>query len=160
MSLQDGSMVKELSTERGSAGIEMVLWSLMLLVFIALPLICAIFEVYTYTLYGVKWSAATENVLDQVEWQMQTESLSECGRDLFLEKTRVMLASEFDALSASNQGEHWNIETLAVIEEDPPQLNIELIVEYDPVTMVGAFISNKDHLEIRLVRQREFPIDR
>lgn len=153
-------MVKELSTEEGSAGLDMILWSLMLLIFIALPLIGGIFELYTYTLHGVKWSAATENVLDQVEWQLQTEALSECGRELFLEKTRQQFQLNFDELAAENQGTDWRLEELLFREQSPPVLEVDVTVVYPPVTLVGVLIGKEGGLAIHLFRQREFPIDR
>lgn len=153
-------MGKGLSTERGSAGIDMILLSFMVLVFLAAPLLLSIFEVYSYVMYGAVWSAATENVLDQVQWQMETEALSECERKLLLDNTQGIFSKDFDALIEDPSKMNWTIRRLIYVTSDPPRLEVQIGVKYKPVTMVGVFICQGGWLELELSRRREFPIDR
>ncbi len=153
-------MENVLSTERGSAGIDMILLSLMVLVFLAAPVLFGVFEVYCYVMHGAEWSAVTENVLDQVQWQMETESLSECERDLLLNQTQDVFAKDFDAMIKDKTEMNWSLKGLTYIESEPPRLEVRVNVKYKPVTMVGVFISQGGWLELELNRRREFPIDR
>lgn len=149
-----------LLTERGSAGIDMILLSFLILVFLAVPLLMSVFEVYTYVMQGAVWSAATENVLDQVEWQIQTEGLSACERILVLEETRQTFAAHFDGVKGEREGTAWSIQALSYGEQDPPSLAVKVRIRYEPVTMVGLFIGQGSPLAFDLYREREFPIDR
>lgn len=160
MSLKDGFMENGLSTERGSAGIDMILWSFLVLVFLAMPLLMSVFEVYSYVMEGSVWSAAAENVLDQVEWQLQTEALSECERTLLLDHTQEVFKNHFDEMAREQKGVSWAIKSLTYTEGEVPRLEVNLQVRYEPFTMIGAFISQGGQLELQLSRQREFPIDR
>lgn len=153
-------MENGLSTERGSAGIDMILLSLMVLIFLAAPLLSGIFEVYCYVMHGAVWSAATENILDQVQWQMETEALSECQRDLLLNETQAIFAKDFDALVEDPLETDWTLKGLTYMAGEPPSLEVRVGVKYKPVTMVGVFISQGGWLELELNRRREFPIDR
>lgn len=160
MNLKAGSMESGLSTETGSAGIDMILLSFLVLIFLAIPLLMSIFEIYSYVMQGAVWSGATENVLDQVEWQIQTEALSECERTLLLEETREAFKSHFDQVVQSHQGTVWTIPSLDFIEGEPPKIVVDVRIDYEPVTMIGVFISQGGLLELALHREREFPIDR
>lgn len=153
-------MEKGLSTERGSAGIDMILLSFMVLIFLAAPLLSGIFEVYCYVMHGVVWSAATENILDQVQWQMETEALSECERKLLLSATQGVFAKDFDALVEDPSKMNWTLKELTYVAGEPPRLEVRVGIKYKPVTMVGVFISRGGWLELELNRRREFPIDR
>lgn len=160
MNLKAGYMESELSTERGSAGIDMILLSFMVLVFLAMPLLMSMFEVYNYVMLGAVWSAGTENVLDQVEWQLQTEALSECERNLLLDETRKAFETQFEGMKGERRETAWTIRNLSYVDGDPPKLNVRVSLSYEPVTMVGLFISQGGPLTLELYREREFPIDR
>lgn len=153
-------MAKELSTETGSAGLEMVLWSFVALIFIFAPLMCFLFETYTYGIYSLRWMTATENALDLLEWELETEALSETSSVISKDKAKVMLNSYFETVKNSESGETWTLEICDYTMAEPPFLEVQIKVEYQPMTMIGALVANSGILQFRINRIRELASDR
>lgn len=146
-------------TERGSAGIEMVLWSLLFLIFVTMPFISGIFEIYHYAMKGIHWSAVTENVLDQLEWQIETQALSETRPELLINDLKWAFSETLDPVKSISQNEQWKIEQLTFVEGDPPRIEVTVLIRFEPATLVGEWISKEGLLSLRISRKREFPID-
>lgn len=159
MSLKDGLTAKELLTERGSAGIEMVLWSFMAMVFVMIPLICFLFELYIYGLHDLRWGTGVENALDALEWQLQTPALSVVERRMSTEALTTALNSHLSQLSIAETGEVYQIEQLELVGSDPPTLQFRLKVSYLPSTMIGACMATNGRIEMVIETERELPCD-
>ncbi len=159
MSLKGGLTVKELLTERGSAGIEMVLWSFMVIVFIMMPLICFLFELYIYGLHGLRWGTGVENALDALEWQLQTPALSVVERRMSPESLTTALNSHLNQLRIAETGEVYQIEQLELVGTDPPTLHFRLKVSYEPSTMIGECMATAGRIEMLIEKERELPCD-
>lgn len=149
-----------LSTERGSAGIEMVLASCMLMLLVLLPLVCFLFEVYIYGIHGVRWMNATENALDALEWELQTPALSQVERRVAVDAYRGVLQTQLNPILLAAAGESYQIEALTLSSEVPPVLKVKLKVSYVPSTMVGAAVAQSGKLSFVIERDRELPCDR
>lgn len=149
-----------LSTERGSAGIEMVILSSMLLVFVLLPLICFIFEIYLYGIHSVRWMNSVENALDALEWELQTPALSQVERRLVVNAYEETLQAQLNPTLMESSGESYQIESLTLLAQDPPVLKLKLKVFYLPSTMLGAAVAQAGQLSFVIERERELPWDR
>lgn len=153
-------MANGLSTESGSAGLEMVLWSFVALIFIFAPLMCFLFETYTYGLYSLRWMTATENALDLLEWELETEALSETSSVISKERAKIMLNHYFETVGDSESGETWTVESCEYTMAEPPFLEVQIKVEYQPMTMIGALVANSGNLQFKINRTRELANDR
>lgn len=157
---QAGAGEQARAGERGSAGVEMVIVSFMLLVFLLAPLMCFLFEVYAYGIHSLRWMTAVENTLDQLEWQLETEALSETGRHISQETARQVLETQFHSLTDGSLEESWTLETCRFTEGNPPLLEVDLAVRYEPSTVVGLLLAQSGELQFNISRVREFPYDR
>ena len=153
-------MGNALSTESGSAGMEMVLWSFVALIFVFAPLMCFLFETYTYGVYSLRWMTATENALDLLEWELETEALSETSRVVSKERAKIMLNGCLETLGAPETEESWTVEICEYTMAEPPFLEVQIKVAYKPMTMVGALAANSGYLQFRINRIRELAHDR
>ena len=153
-------MGNALSTERGSAGIEMVLISCMLMLFVLLPLVCFLFEVYIYGVHGVRWMNATENALDALEWELQTPALSQVERRVAVEAYKDVLRVKLNQQVLQAAGERFEIEHLSLVADEPPVLSLKLNVSYIPSTMLGMAVAQSGRLSFVIERERELPCDR
>lgn len=160
MNIREKFMANALSTERGSGGIEMVICSFMILVFLLAPFMCFLFETYTYGVNSLKWTGATENALDSLEWQLQTKALSQTERIIAQEKAKSCLEVYFKKIENKQAGEEWQVEICQFSETQPPKLEIQLQVMYEPTTVVGLLLSESGKLHFGINCVREFPSDR
>lgn len=160
MNIKEKFTASALSTERGSGGIEMVILSFMILVFLMAPFMCFLFETYTYGVYSMKWISATENVLDGLEWQLETEALSQTQRVIVQEKAKSYLELYYKKIENKQAGEQWQVEICEFSMTQPPTLEVQLRVMYEPTTVVGLLLSESGKLHFGINCVREFPSDR
>jgi hypothetical protein len=160
MNIKEKFMASALSTERGSGGIEMIICSFMILVFLMAPLMCFLFEMYTYGIYSLKWTSATENALDSLEWQLETKALSETERIIVQDKAKSSLQAYYKKIENKQAGEEWQIEICEFSKAQPPTLELQLQVMYEPTTVVGLLLSKSGKLHFGINCVREFPSDR
>jgi hypothetical protein len=153
-------MENALLTERGSAGIEMVLWSFMALVLVMMPLICFIFEVYFYGVHSLKWINATDNALDALEWKLETNELSEARERILENQIQADLEAYLRTMKTPTSGEVYQIKVCEFTESTPPCLALQLEVGYDPSTFVGELVATAGKLRFQILRERELPCDR
>lgn len=148
--------------QKGSAGIGVILWMMMLLVFLIIPLMLFFFELNTHITYGTVSGSVVDNLLDQVEWHVETPSLStadvvfedvslktklskDIEEKLSLPQSALKLES-VDVLTKANQG------------LDHATLNVKVVLSYAPSTYLGrVFSGERIYLEVH--RIRETPID-
>lgn len=138
----------------------MVIVSFMLLVFLLAPLMCFLFEVYTYGVHSLRWMTAVENTLDQLEWQLETVELSETTRHISQETARQVLEAHFEQVAGDPALESWVLESCQFKQLTPPQLEVVLVVRYEPSTAIGLMLAQSGRLQFAVSRIREFPYDR
>lgn len=149
--------------QKGSAGIGIILWMMMLLIFLLIPLMLFFFELNTHITYGTASGALVDNLLDQVEWHVETPNLSTADvvfRDDALETNirndieerlglsqNALRLESVDVLTKANQG--LNHATL----------NVKVVLSYEPNTYLGRLFSG-ERIYLEVHRMRESPIDK
>lgn len=163
MNLKGRYLARLLSTNRGSAGMEFILWTFLLLIFILIPVFSFVFEKFMYGVQANRWSAALDNSLDSMEWHLQTEGLARTERDLSISQLTLTLSQSLNALQEQNRDSQWQILDCQ-FESDAsgghPRILVKVQVRYPAATFIGRALSSDGKMNLVFDRLRELPYDR
>lgn len=156
-------LAKLLSTEKGSAGSEFILWAFMVLIFVWIPIFSFVFEKFVYSVQANKWAAVLDNSLDGLEWQLQTEALAQADRQVSISDVRLSLSQPMVELQTQNSDIRWWFESCQFVNSASgghPKLFVQLEVSYPAVTFLGKVFSSDGRVKLSFERLREVPYDR
>lgn len=159
------SLERSLSTEKGSAGIEFVLWTFLMIALLWMPLFSFLFEKFNYSAEANKWAAILDNSLDALEWQLDTGKLSTAERGVSEEAVTLFLNKTIDTYGRQKTGQEWQLISCDYLSEsesgtNQPLIRIQMSVKYPPATYVGHMLTGADKILLTLERERELPYDR
>lgn len=151
-----------LTDKRGSAGIELVIWLLMLMVFLVLPFMLFLFEVNMHIHYGMASAGLVDNLLEQSDWHVVTEALAEVEVSLSQQHLEEALRQAITEKLQSPETA-LSLESLSVgVEAEPTtamaRLELQATFSYAPVTFLGSLFSG-ERMTLEVRRIREAPID-
>ncbi len=148
---------KLLINERGSMGIETVLLGFFFLIFLLMPLYFFLYEQYYYSMRANVCAGNLDNALDQIEWNLQTESLASAQRYLSTGEMKEALKREMASMPEMVLKE---ILVEEIYKEGLPQVSIRVALKYPAKTIVGEILEPDGYLTMTFCRQRELPYDR
>lgn len=163
MNLLGRYLARSLSTEKGSAGTELVLWSFMILIFVWLPIFSFVFEKFVFSAQANKWAAVLDNSLDGLEWQLETDALAQADRQVSISEVRLCLSQPMLELQIQNPEIVWWFESCQYdtsMTGGHPKLSVKLRVSYPAATFLGKTFSSDGRVEMSFDRLREMPYDR
>lgn len=151
-----------LTDKRGSAGIELVIWLLMLMVFLVLPFMLFLFEVNMHIHYAVASAGLVDNLLEQSDWHVATEALAEVEVSLSQQRLEEALRQAINE-KLQTPDAALVLENLSVVVEADPttsvaRLELQATFSYVPVTFLGSLFSG-ERMALEVHRIREAPID-
>lgn len=159
------SLEKSLLTDKGSAGIEFVLWTFLLIALLFMPLFSFLFEKFNYSAEANKWAAIMDNSLDALEWQLDTGMLASAQRGVSEEAIALFLKRSIESYSSQKLDQEWTLTscdyyTEAESETNQPLIRVGLTVKYPPTTYIGQLLTGSDKIQLTLERERELPFDK
>lgn len=163
MNLLGRYLARSLSTKKGSAGAELILWTFLILIFVWMPIFSFVFEKFVYSAQANKWAAVLDNSLDGLEWQLQTDALAQADRQVSLSEVKLCLSQPMLEMQSQNPEILWRFDLCQFDKSIPgehPKLLVKLVVFYPAATFLGKVFSSDGRLDLNFDRSRELPYDR
>lgn len=153
---------------KGSAGIESILWGIGFLLILVMPFLCFLYEQYAYSLEQIQASSAISQSLERIQYYVSTEELSTAKvvvkREQFEEALKEVLIEKLKCSEKTRKllalrisyGENTSV---SGFKDSECRVFIELGIV--PATFVGSLVAETNGLiSMALESQIVLPINR